>query len=123
MSWVKRVSVTVTTDAAGAATGYTEAVNGVVSAIEYTKVDFDNGSTMTVSQDRSGETIWTEANVNASAIRRPRAATHSTAGAAALYAAGGVAVNDKIAVVDSRIKVVIASGGNTKTGTFTVVLE
>lgn len=123
MSWVKRVSVTVTTDAAGAATGYTEAVNGTVSAIEYTKVDFDNGSTITVSQDRSGETIWTEANVNASAIRRPRAATHSTAGAAALYAAGGAAVNDKIAVVDSRIKVVIASGGNTKTGTFTVVLE
>lgn len=123
MSWVKRVSVTVTTDAAGAATGFTEVVNGVVSAIEYTKVDFDNGSTITVSQDRSGETIWSESSVNASAIRRPRAATHSTAGAAALYAAGGAAVNDKIAVVDSRIKVVIASGGNTKTGTFTVVLE
>lgn len=123
MSWVKRVSVTVTTDAAGAATGVTEVVNGVVSAIEYTKVDFDNGSTMTVSQERSGETIWSESSVNASAIRRPRAATHSTAGAAALYAAGGAAVNDKIAVVDSRIKVVIASGGNTKTGTFTVVLE
>jgi hypothetical protein len=53
----------------------------------------------------------------------PRQATHSTAGAAALYAAAGTAVNDKIALANDRIKIVIASGGNTKTGVFHFVIE
>lgn len=37
----------------------------------------------------------------------PRAATHSTAGAAALYAGGGTAVNDRLAIADT-VKVTIA---------------
>ena len=35
---------------------------------------------------------------------------------------GGTAVQDHIAVAQDRIKIVVASGGNTKSGTFTVIL-
>ena len=124
MSYAHRMAaVAVTTAADGSATAYSETCTGKVSTIRYVKTDFDNGSTITITSEATGETIWTEANVNASATRAPRQATHSTAGVAALYAAGGTAVNDKIALANDRIKIVIASGGNTKTGTFHFILE
>ncbi len=123
MSYAARLTVPVTTNATGDATAYSDVCTGKVSTIRYVKTDFDNGSTITVTSEATGETIWTEANVNASATRAPRQATHSTAGAAALYAAGGAAVNDKIALANDRVKIVIAAGGNVKSGTFHIVLE
>ena len=120
---VQRFSVTVTTDGAGAATAYSDYVTGKLSQIRYVKTDYDNGSTFTITADATGETLWTEAAVNASATRAPRQATHTTAGAAALYAAAGTAVNDKIGIANDRIKIVIASGGATKTGVFHFILE
>lgn len=43
-------------------------------------------------------------------------------GVAALYAAAGTAVNDGIAVAKDRIKIVVAQGGNVKSGAFHVVV-
>jgi hypothetical protein len=117
---VQTYGVDVVTAADGSATAYSAQVNGLLSQIRYIKDSFDNGSTITITSEDTGETLWTEANVNASATRAPRQATHSTAGAAALYAAGGVAVNDMIAV-SGRIKIVIAAGGNAKAGRFVIV--
>lgn len=124
MTYARRLTVAVTTAADGSATAYSDPIQyGRLSQIRYVKTDFDNGSTIAITSEVTGETLWTEANVNASATRAPRQATHTTAGAAALYAAGGAAVLDKIAIVQDRIKIVIASGGDTKTGTFVFVLD
>ena len=123
MSYARRLVVPVTTIADGSATAYSEVVTGKLSQIRYVKTDFDNGSTITITAEATGETLWTEAAVNASTTRAPRQATHSTAGAAALYAGAGTAVNDKIALADDRIKIVIAAGGNVKSGTFHFVIE
>jgi hypothetical protein len=112
--------VTVTTASDGSATAYSDPVNGLLSQIRYVKTDFADGVDFTITADATGETLWTESDVNASATRAPRQATHSTAGAASLYAATGQPVNDMIAV-SGRVKIVIASGGNAKTGTFYVV--
>jgi hypothetical protein len=126
MSYVQRLTVPVTTAADGSATAYSENVSGRISAVRYVKPGsggFDDGSTITLTAEATGETIWTEANVNASATRAPRQATHSTAGAAALYAAGGAAVADKIALANDRVKIVIAAGGNAKSGALFITLE
>lgn len=114
---VQTFPVTVTTDASGDATAYSDPVNGLLSQVRYVKTDFANGVDFTITSDATGETLWTESDVNASATRAPRQATHSTAGVASLYAAAGQAVNDMIAV-SGKIKIVVAAGGNTKTGTF-----
>lgn len=119
---VERHVVAVTTDGDGNATAWTPVVTGRVLAIHYVKTDFTDGVDFTITADRTGETIWTETNVNASKSCHPRAATHSTAGVAALYAGGGAAVNDRIAVAQDRIKIAVASGGAAKTGTFHVVI-
>lgn len=123
MSFAQRQEVSVATIADGSATAYSGVVTGKLSQIRYVKTDFADGSTITITAEATGETLWAEAAVNASTTRAPRQATHSTAGAAALYAAGGAAVNDKIALANDRIKIVIANGGNVKTGTFHFVLE
>lgn len=56
-------------------------------------------------------------------VRAPRQPTHSTAGVAALYTAGGTAVGDRIALGRDRIKIVVGSGGNTKTGKFIALVD
>lgn len=122
MGFAQRVAVTVTTAADGSATAYSDTVTGQISTIRYVKTDFAAGVDFTITSEATGETIWTEADVNASATRAPRQATHSTAGVAALYAAT-FAVNDKIALANDRVKIVIASGGDAKVGVFHIIME
>lgn len=123
MSYARRLVVPLTTDADGNATGYTEVLTGKLSQLRYVKTDFADGVTFAVTAEATGETLWSEAAVNASATRAPRQATHSTAGAAALYAAGGAAVLEKIALAQDRVKIVVSAGGNVKTGAVHVVIE
>lgn len=118
---VERHVVTLTTDAEGAAVGYTPAVVGQVCAVHYVKTDFADGVDVDVTGEDTGQVIWSQDDVNASAVVAPRQASHTTAGVAALYAAGGAAVLAPI-VVAERIKIAVAAGGDTKTGTFHVVI-
>lgn len=123
MSYAERHSIAVVTAADGSATAYSPVVTGKVSQIRYVKTDFATGVDFTITAEATGETIWTQTNVDASVTVAPRQATHSTAGAAALYAAGGTGVNDKIALANDRVKIVIAAGGDAKTGTFHLIME
>src|SRR4051812_45670936 len=117
---VRRNSVTALTDGSGNATVYSPTISGFILSIGYVKTDYTNGVDFTITAEATGETIWTEADVNASAVRRPRAATHSTAGVAAVYAAAGTAVNDRIALGRDRVKIVVSSGGAAHTGQFII---
>ena len=123
MSYIQRIVVPVTTAADGSATAYSPVLTGNLSQIRYVKTDFADASTFAITAEATGETLWGESAVNASTTRAPRQATHSTAGAAALYAAAGQAVNDKIGLANDRIKIVISAGGATKTAVFHFVLE
>jgi hypothetical protein len=126
MSYATRQTITLTTAADGSATAFSDPIVGKIAQIRYVKPasgGFDDGSTITMTNETTGEAIWAESNVNASATRAPRQPTHSAAGVASLYAAAGTAVNDKIAIAQDRIKIVIASGGNTKAATFHIILE
>lgn len=123
---MRRYKLTVTTAADGTATGYFPRTSGEIHSIQYVKDGanaFADGVDFAITSEATGETIWTESNVNASAVRYPRAPTHSQAGAAALYAAGGTAVSARIAVGGDRVKVAIAQGGNAKTGAFHLLID
>lgn len=120
---IRRFEVAAVTNGSGAATVYTPFLTGYIHAIEYVKTDYADGVDFTITAEATGETIWAESNVNAAKICLPRAATHSTAGVAALYAAGGTGVLDKIALGRDRVEIVIAQGGATKTGTFIILVD
>lgn len=115
---MKRYKVTVTTASDGTATAYTPRLAGELDSIQYVKTDFADGVDFTITDEATGESLWTDTNINASEVVRPRAPIHDQAGAARLYASGGTAVSSKIALANSRIKIVIAQGGNAKVGTF-----
>jgi len=123
---MKRFKVTVTTAADGTAIGYTPRTSGKVHQIEYVKDGangYANGVDFTVTGEATGVGIWAESDVNASAIRAPRQPTHSQAGAASLYAAGGTGVQDKIGIANDRVKIAVAQGGSAKVGVFHVLID
>lgn len=119
---VERYSVALVTDASGDCTAYSPNVTGRILTLRYVKSTFDDGIDFTVTAEATGEAIWAESNVNASATRAPRQGTYTTAGVASLYAAGGLAVNDHIYLANDRVKVVVAQGGNVKAGTLIVIV-
>jgi hypothetical protein len=120
---LRRFSVTVTSDASGDATAYSPYLSGYLHSIQYVKTDYTDGVDFTITADATGQGIWTESNVNAAIIKAPRQPTHSQAGVASLYAAGGTAVEDRIALSRDRVKIVIASAGNAKTGAFVITID
>lgn len=120
---IRRFEVDVTTAADGSATAYSPYLSGYINDIEYVKDDFADGVDFTITAEATGRTLWAESNVNAAVVKAPRQPTHSTAGVAALYADTGTAVNDRIALGRDRVKIVIAQGGNVKSGTFVITVD
>lgn len=123
---MRRIKIDVTTAADGTAAVFSPRVSGKVHSVHYLKdgtAAFSNGVDFAVTAEATGENIWTENDVNASTLRYPRAPTHSQAGVAALYAAGGTAVQDKIGLANDRVKIAITAGGNAKKGQFFVLVD
>jgi hypothetical protein len=120
---MRRFEVTAITDGSGNALVYSPYLSGFIHTISYVKTDYADGVDFTITAEATGETIWTQADVNAAATKAPRQATHSNVGVAALYASGGVAVNDRIALGRDRVKIAIAQGGATKPGKFIILVD
>jgi hypothetical protein len=87
------------------------------------KTDFDDGVDFVITTEDTNLTLWSEEDVDASAVRYPREGADATDGTAAVYAADGEAVGAKIDISAERIKVVVASGGDTKSGTFHFTID
>lgn len=119
----RRFTIPAVVAADGTGTFYSPFLSGKLESIQYVKTDYADGVDFTITAEATGETLWTESNVNAAIIKRPRAPTYTTAGVASLYASGGVAVNDKIVLSRDRVKVVIAQGGVSTTGSFIVTIS
>lgn len=114
MSFINRQSVAVTTDGSGNFTGYSAAVQGVCWSVTYVPAAsnaLDTGADITITEEDTGKPIITITNIGTSTVEKfPRAATCDTSGVAIT---GGV---DLIPVF-GRIKVVVANGASTKSGT------
>jgi hypothetical protein len=120
---IRRFVVPAVVAADGTGTFYSPTLSGFIESIQYVKTDYANGVDFTITAEATGEGIWAESDVNAAVIKHPRAATHSTAGVASLYAGSGTAVNDYIALGRDRVKIVIAQGGVSTTGSFTITVR
>lgn len=114
--YANRQAVTVTSDASGDATAYTaNAVTGAVLSIQYVKTDYADTVDFAITSETTGQGLWTEANVTASAIRAPRQPLHSQVGAAL-----GATIVEPVYLAGERVKIIISNAGNAKTGTFYV---
>lgn len=113
-------TVSVTTDGSGDVTAYAPTTFGHVSAIRYVpdaSTPLETGADITITDTVTGLQILAVTNVGPSARDFwPRAFTMTTTGTVALYAAGGTNVLDLVPIANP-IKVVVAQGGATKSGT------
>ena len=122
--YLKRVSVTVETIADGSAEEYSEVVTGRLLSCEYVKAaaaSYTDGVDLDVTLERTGQGVWDKDNVNASVMVRPRAAVQDLVGADATTD-GTRLLREPLYLYNDRIKIVLANGGDTKTGTFHFVL-
>jgi hypothetical protein len=123
---MRRISKSVTTAADGSLTAYTPKCSGKLYSMTYVPDGtdpFPNTVDMTITAEATGESLVSRTNVSAGFTAYPRAATAAADGTAALYAAGGTAIQDKIAIGNDRIKIVAAQGGNAKKGVFHFLLD
>lgn len=121
----RKHTVVAISDGSQVGTFYTPYLSGYIESVQYVKdgtTPYTNGVDFTITAEATGEDIWVDTNINASEVVRPRAATHSTVGVAAVYASGGTAVTDRIALGRDRVKIVLAQAGATKTGTFVITV-
>jgi hypothetical protein len=117
LSRIESDSVTLTTDASGDVTGYTRAMNGRIVAVQYTKDTYADGVDFTITNNTTAQGIWTDTNVNASEIVYPKQLNDDLAGADL------TGVYQPVYLADEKVKIVVAQGGNAKSGTFTVYVE
>lgn len=91
-------------------------LSGEVYAIIYTKGDYADGVVFAITAERSGLTIWSESDVNASKTVFPRVAASDTTG----VPSGVIGVVPPLA--NERLSIVISNGGNEKAGNFNLIL-
>lgn len=123
---MKRYKVEVTTAADGSATAYSPRLSGLLYAVHYVpdgSAAYDNTVDMTITDEATGQPLVSRSNVAAAFVANPRTPTSAADGTASLYAAGGTAIQDKIAIANSRVKIVLAQGGNAKTGDFHILVD
>lgn len=118
MSNAVRESIAVVTAADGSATAYSTTVfTGRVVNVIYTKTDYTDGVDFTITAESTGLSLWTDTNINATEIVAPvQAANIGGTGAASAL------TEVPVYLANERVKIVIAAGGATKTGTFTIVV-
>jgi hypothetical protein len=125
MARSRKFTVTATSDGSSVGTHYTPYATGYIESVQYVKdgtTPYTDGVDFTITLEATSEDVWGDTNINASEVVRPRAATCSTAGVAAVYVAAGAAVNDRIAMSRDRVKIVLAQAGASKTGTFVITV-
>lgn len=124
---MKRYKISVTTAADGSATAFVpQRVGGKLHSVHYVadgSNPYANTVDMTITSEATGESLVSRSNVSAGFVTYPRAAVADAAGTASLYAAAGTAVQDRIGLANDRIKIVLAQGGNAKTGAFHFVVD
>ncbi len=119
--YVRKVSVSITTDSSGDGTGFTPIVNGRLLSVEFSRPGsggYDATADFTITTDADAQSLLSVADVSASAVWHPRQPTHDTSGVASLYASSGEPVESQIPIANDRLKVVVAQGGDTLAGTF-----
>lgn len=113
----------IVTNSSGAATvylshGINRNLNGFLVMLKYTPGTIDTAADLTITGATSGVPIMTKADAGTSAVfYYPRALPNAVADGAA-----GTVSAELIPIKDESIKVVVAQGGDTKSGSIEAIL-
>jgi hypothetical protein len=115
---ISKVTASITTNSSGAATVFLGSrLRGRVHAIKYTKGTLDAGTDLVITGETTGVAILTDSPPDNEWLY-PRAFPNAvTTGAA------GTVPSEDVHVLNERIKVVVAQGGDTLTGTIEAYID
>ena len=116
MAYAETHTVSITTDGSGDATGFSPVVTGRIQQIAYTKDSFANGVDFTITLEDTGQNVWTELNVDATKTVNPTTAADLESGSASSLTEVG------IFAASERVKIVVANGGDTLSGSFQIIV-
>lgn len=105
-------SISVTTDSSGDATVFSQVINGRVIYISY-EDGFDDTADFTITVESTGEGLWTQTNRTAAQVVAPTKLVQDQVGV-------DTTQRDYVWAIATRIKIVVAQGGATKTAVFEV---
>lgn len=115
--YAERHQVAIVTAADGSFTGYTPVLTGRVLGVRLDSVDLDSGIDITITGESTGIAILALTDQGGSdATYYPRHQVCGPTGTALTYD-GTRTVNEPPLIVNERIKVLVAQGGNVKSGT------
>ena|SRR3990167_2904303 len=117
-----KVSTAIVTDASGNATVYIGSkLRGYLVALIYRPGTLETGADLTVTAETSGAPILTKVNLGTgNSYLYPRALpTNANSATGPL----GTVPSERIPLVNERIKVVVAQGGNALAGTIEAIYE
>lgn len=122
-------TVIVTTDSGGNSTAFIPSppdpltpLDGEIRAIAYEANDFLATADFAITTDETGVGVWTQTNVPvADKTVHPIVPASNQAGVALTYDGAQPLSGGPPVLANERLKIVIAQGGDTRTGTFTVV--
>lgn len=118
---IRVMQIDVTSNGSAAAEEYFPKAIGYLHSIRYIKhgsnpyadtVDF------TITNEATGQGIWTQINQTASAVKFPRFLANDLVGAAL----SALTIAEPVLLNNERIKVVLANAGNAKDGSFEAVV-
>lgn len=111
-------TVTITTDGSGAAEVYSGYVNGRIIALGYRPGDIETGATVTVTTETTVQAVLVKASAGTSNLWfYPRIAESKNTDGSALTS------YDYICAANERVKIVVATGGDTLSGEMLVVTD
>ncbi len=117
MSYAQLHTVEITTATNGSQTGFTPRVTGRVAAIVLaTGETFATGMDLTITTEDSKQDIWNEDSVDVAEMMYPIAKCSTASGVASTL------TEAPIYAANERVKIDIANGGDTKVGTFHVII-
>ena len=120
--FAERLTVPLTTNASGACEAYSDPIQaGRVLAVRYVKTNFDNSVDFTITAEKTGESILALTDQTTAGVWYPRAQVHGITGTG-LTLDGTRLLVEPILLVNDRVKVVIAQGGNAKTGSIELLI-
>ncbi len=125
---VSKHSVTVKSVNLAAVPKFSEKLSGIIHSITYVKnadgaIAFTDSVDFRITNEETGETIWSEDAVNASETIYPRPFAQKTDGTVLLYATGEEVPVEGFMLFDQRVKFVVIDPGTLKSGIFLIHLK
>jgi len=123
---MQRTIVSLTSDTTGAATGYTEQINGRILNVMLEFTSATTTADVTITTLDTSQTILAVSNVTSPKTYAPRQAIHkSSDGVALVFSAtvGGSAAYDYLYAANEKLKIVVAEVGDSKALRFCILSD